>query len=87
MILSKVRQLKFEKEERDGRKWTYEALTEATGLAATTLALLLGREPIKRIDGNTLDALCAFFGCGVGDLLEYVPSGGKGKEQNDERSE
>ncbi len=75
MIVSRLRRLRFEKEERDGGKLTYEKLTEATGLATTTLARLMKPGPIDRIDGSTLDALCRFFGCGVGDVLEYVPEG------------
>lgn len=26
-----------------------------------------------RIDYSTLDALCKYFDCAIGDLLEYVP--------------
>lgn len=73
MIRSKVRRLRFEKEERDGVKLTYEKLTEETGLSSNTLAALLKSEPIKRLDGDTLSALCAYFGVGVGEVIEYVP--------------
>jgi len=73
MIVSKVRRLRFEKEEREGRKLTYEALTKETGLAPSTLARLLKNEPIERVDGQTLETLCRYFDCSVGDLLEYVP--------------
>ncbi len=55
-----------------GQRITYEALTDATGRAGSTLARLMGPEPLERIDGRTLDALCLFFGCTVGDLLERV---------------
>ncbi|MBV9851037.1 MAG: helix-turn-helix transcriptional regulator [Armatimonadetes bacterium] len=73
MIRSKLRRLRFEKEEREGRRLTYEALQEETGLASNTLARLLKPEPIDRIDGQTLSVLCRYFECGVGDVLEYVP--------------
>jgi DNA-binding Xre family transcriptional regulator len=73
MIVSRLRRLRFEKEEREGRKLTYETLQEETGLAASTLARLLKPGPIDRIDGKTLDTLCRYFGCGVGDVLEFVP--------------
>ncbi len=79
MIYSKVRQLRFQKEERDGVKLTYAALQAATGLNPNTLSRLLGRDPIRRIDGDTLDVLCRYFGCGVGELLEYIP--GPAKEE------
>ena len=74
MIVSLVRQRKFEKEEREGRKLTYEVLESETGLAPTTLARLLKHgERVDRIDGKTLDVLCRYFGCNVGELLNYVP--------------
>jgi len=74
MIYSKVRELRFRKEEEVGLKLTYEVMQKDMGLNPNTLSRLLGREPIKRIDGDTLDALCGYFGVGVGDLLEYVPN-------------
>ena len=79
MIRSKLRRLRFEKEERDGVKLTYEKLTEETGLSSNTLAALLKPDPIKRLDGDTLSALCAYFGVGVGEVIEYVPETAEGK--------
>ena len=81
MIRSKLRRLRFEKEERDGVKLTYETLTDKTGLASSTLARLLKAETVDRIDGPTLSVLCRFFECGVGDILEYLP------DAEDEKSE
>lgn len=73
MIRSRLRQLRFEKEERENTKLTYDVLTRDTGLAPSTLARLLKRGPIDRIDAQTLDALCRYFGVGVGEVLEFVP--------------
>ena len=73
MIRSKLRRLRFEKEERDGVKLTYEKLTEETGLSSNTLAALLKSDPIKRLDGDTLSALCVYFGVEVGEVIEFVP--------------
>jgi hypothetical protein len=53
MIQSKLRRLRFEKEERDGTKLTYEKLTADTGLASSTLARLLKTDPVDRIDGQS----------------------------------
>lgn len=74
MIVSRLRRLRFEKEEREGVKLTYEKLTEETGLASSTLSRLLKPGAIDRVDGSTLDTLCRYFSCGVGDVLEYVPA-------------
>ena len=73
MIMSKVRRLRFEKQEQEGRKLTYTVMQQETGLAAATLASLLKNDPIERINGQTLDTLCRYFACGVGDVLEFVP--------------
>jgi DNA-binding Xre family transcriptional regulator len=73
MVISKLRALRFAKEERDGTKLTYEVIQEATGLSPNTLSRLLKREPLDRIDAQTVSVLCRYFGCGIEDLLEYVP--------------
>ena len=73
MILSRVRRLRFEKEEQEGRKLTYAVMQEETGLASATLAALLKTDPVERINGQTLDTLCRYFQCSVGDILECVP--------------
>jgi len=80
MIQSRLRQLHFAKEEAEGRKLTYDVLTEETGLSPGTLARLFNRKPLDRIDGRTLSSLCRYFGVSVGDVLEYVP--GKEGESN-----
>jgi putative transcriptional regulator len=73
MIYSKLHRLRFEKEEKEGRKLTYDKLEEETGLSRGTLARLFSREPLERIDGKTLSVMCHYFGVGVGDVLEYTP--------------
>ena len=47
-------------------------LQRDTGLARNTLAGLY-RDDVARIDRNTLNLLCAYFNCGVGDLIQWVP--------------
>ena len=44
MVVSKVRRLRFEKEEQEGRKLTYDTLQQETGLAPNTLARFLKNE-------------------------------------------
>lgn len=48
-------------------------LLSETGLGSATWARLMKREPVASIEGQTLAALCQYFNCGVGDILEYVP--------------
>ena len=73
MLLSRARRLRFEKEEREGRKLTYDRMVEDTGLSSTTLARMFKPEPLERIDAHTINSLCRYFGCGLADLLEYIP--------------
>ena len=47
-------------------------LQRDTGLARNTLAGLY-RDDLARIDRNTLDVLCTYFACPVGDLIEWLP--------------
>jgi putative transcriptional regulator len=61
-------------EQLKARKWSRYRLAQESGLPATTVYRLAkpGRE-VQRVDGHTLDVLCATLGCQPGDLLEYVP--------------
>ncbi len=45
----------------------------ATGINRGTLTRLY-YEKASRVDLETIDSLCEYLGCGVGDLFEYVSS-------------
>lgn len=47
-------------------------LARETGLSRKAITLLY-KETGTRVEFETLDALCKFLGCKIGDLLEYVP--------------
>ena len=47
-------------------------ISEATGIAESTLSELRTNKA-KRIGKSTLNKLCAYFQCSVGELLVYVP--------------
>lgn len=51
-------------------------LHKETNITRKSLSNLYN-DNFKAVDVDTLDRLCAFFGCTVGDLLEYVPDEGK----------
>lgn len=44
---------------------SYQTVSRTMTGASETIAL------------KTLDALCNYFDCGAGDILEYVPGGGE----------
>ncbi|MDM8527623.1 helix-turn-helix transcriptional regulator [Anaerolineales bacterium HSG24] len=48
-----------------------QIVAKETGLSPATLYNFENGRT-KRVDYNTLASLCQYFGCEVGDLLEYV---------------
>ncbi len=75
MIRSKLKYLRVRKEEAEGRKLPYKTITAETGLSEGVLVRLMNSN-FERIETPTLDALCGYFACGIGELLEYVPAEG-----------
>jgi DNA-binding Xre family transcriptional regulator len=55
-----------------GHKITYDLIKQHAHISSNTIARLMSLDPIDRIDGSTLDGLCGYLGCQVGDILEYV---------------
>ncbi len=72
MIKVNLKVLIAKREQDTGEKLTYGRLSEHTGLARNTIRRLAGRES-ARVDLTTLDKLCKYFECEVGDILYYVP--------------
>lgn len=70
MIKSKLKLLIVQRELDKGQKITYESLANEVGLSKTTLNRL-AENKTERIDFLTLDKLCRYFGCDVGDLLNH----------------
>lgn len=58
--------------------WTAYRLAKEAGITITVAYRLTNPAGgFKRIDLDTLDAICRALGCQPGDLLRYVPSKGK----------
>ena len=72
MIRSNLNMLRARKETAEGRKLPYRVISEETGLSQGVLVRLMNSD-FERIETPTLDAICAYFGCQVGELLYYVP--------------
>lgn len=62
------------KEEREGRVITWREVSEATGISVSVLSSLAS--PRLGVATNTrfVEALCRYFKCGPGDVLELSPS-------------
>ena len=67
MIINRVSRLLGE------RRQSVADLARATGIAYST-AYALYRGEVKRIDFETLDRLCRYFGVSTGEIFEYVPN-------------
>lgn len=73
-IVSRARQLRLNYEAKIGRRVSVEEVAKAVGVDRKRLTQIeLGR--MKEIDTDTLAKLCNYYGVGVGDVLEYDPSG------------
>lgn len=53
------------------KKVTIQRVHEETGLNRNTISNLY-HEKVSRIDFDTIDKLCDFFECGIGELFEKV---------------
>ncbi len=73
VIKANIKVLIATREQDTGEKLTYERLSEGTGLSRHTIRRLAENQT-ARVDLTTLDKLCKFFNCDVGDLLYYVPN-------------
>ena len=51
-----------------GTRITYADVSDATGISAATLSRWMTRK-VERFDGETVQALCEYFQCEVGELI------------------
>jgi putative transcriptional regulator len=81
VIRNRLKVLIAQKEISDGRNYSYADIQAATGIAVSTLVdWAKGRA--KYYAGDTLAALCNFFDCKPGDLLEYLAPSEVTTEEN-----
>jgi putative transcriptional regulator len=69
-IQNRLKVLLAEKELRENRKLTYRTVAKETGLAIGTLTAYMTQN-VNRFDKSTLETLCEYLSCDVGDLLSY----------------
>jgi putative transcriptional regulator len=77
-IQNRLKVLLAEKELRENRKLTYRTVAKETGLAIGTLTAYMTQQ-VERFDKSTLETLCEYLDCNVGELLSYSPDDGKQK--------
>ena len=73
MVYNRFKILLSEKEAREGKRVSYADIQKSTGIAASTLSAWATND-ISRYDRETIEKLCKFFSCKVGELIVYEPS-------------
>ncbi len=71
-IQNKLKILLAQKELRENRKLTYRLVAKETGLAIGTLTEYMTQR-VRRFDKSTLETMCEYLACDIGDLLSYSP--------------
>lgn len=75
MIRFKLKEQMAEKEFQEDRRITLLEIAEATGIGRITLSRMFKPGVVVRTD--TLDSLCAYFGCRLEDLAEFIADNAK----------
>jgi putative transcriptional regulator len=70
MIRYKLKERIAEREFQERRRITLQEIADKTGIGRITLSRMLGHRTHVRSD--TLDKLCAYFGCRIEELLDHV---------------
>lgn len=70
-IVSRARRLRLQLQLKEGRDIPVVEVAERAGVDRKSLTRL-EEGKTERFDGELLEKLCAFYGVGVGDILEYV---------------
>lgn len=71
MIRFRLKELIAEKEFKENRVITLAEVAEATGVHRVTLSKIANNRGYHT-STDILDKLCAYFGCSVGDVAEYL---------------
>ncbi len=71
MIRFKLAEMIEKKQFADGRRIAISEIAAATGLNRMTLSKILNQKGYGT-GTETIDKLCAYFGCQVSDLMEYI---------------
>lgn len=72
MLRFKLKELTAEKAFRERQRLTVKEIAESTGITRNTLSKMLNQHGAS-VRSENLDRLCAYFGCRIEELVEYVP--------------
>ena len=74
MIRIKIKQLLDDKNFQERRRITLAEVSEETGISRATITRI-ANVPGYNANIEAIDALCKYFECQPGDLLEWLPDG------------
>jgi putative transcriptional regulator len=72
MLRYKLKERIAAREFAERRRIAIQEVAEATGIARNTLSRMINSYGVS-VRSENLDRLCAYFGCRIEDLVEYVP--------------
>ena len=72
MLRFKVSERVADKEFKERRRITVLEMSEATGINRMTLSKLINKHGAN-VQTDNLDRLCAYFGCRIEELVEFIP--------------
>ncbi|MGH8112930.1 MAG: helix-turn-helix domain-containing protein [Rhodanobacteraceae bacterium] len=72
MLRYRIKELIAEKEFRERRRVTVQEIAAATGITRNTLSKMINQHGTN-VRSDNFDRLCAYFGCRIEQLVEYVP--------------
>jgi len=72
MLRYKLKERIADKEFRERRRVTIQEIAAETGITRNTLSKLINQHGAS-VRTENLDRLCAYFGCGIEELVVFVP--------------
>lgn len=69
VVVSRLKRLVLDLEEKERRTIEQQDIAKATGLSANTISRWMKQDPFDRIEVRALVALCNYLNCAPGDLL------------------
>jgi putative transcriptional regulator len=71
-VISKLPSLLGKKQEEENRLIPLSTLSEETGISRQTLTAWAKGSGLEQFRADTIERLCKYFRCKVGDLLEVI---------------
>lgn len=71
MIVFKINELVKKKEEEQNSKLSLQEISNRTGINRTVLSKMKNQKETYSTTTSTINLLCNYFNCEVGDLIEF----------------